>query len=303
MGGPEAHLRWLPDLIMARLRFAEDPYSRLAIWSRRLAFFSLAAVLLSIIIVRSGLLEIEPALVTFAGALVFAVLAILVGLASFIVIWRDGLRGLGFAVSGIAIGFVLLIYPSYLGSKAYRLPAISDITTDAIDPPRFEAIARLRSRAANPVQYAGLYAAELQADAYPEIEPLEVSVSVKVAYDTVLALVNRNRWLIIDARDPQGGRRDGRIEAVARTPIMGFRDDVVIRVRGTGEESRIDIRSASRYGRHDVGTNAKRITSFLELVEGTIDATIDKQEKLDRKAAQQKRPTAKGQKAQPAAKR
>lgn len=293
---------------MARLRFAEDPYSRLAIWARRLALFSLAAVLLSIIIVRSGLIEVEPGLVTFAGALVFAILAILTGLASFAVIWRDGLRGLGYAVSGIAIGAVLLLYPAYLGYKAYHLPAISDITTDAIDPPRFEAIARLRSRAANPVQYAGLYAAEQQHDAYPDIEPLEVSVTPKVAYDTALALVNRNRWLVIDARDPQGGRRDGRIEAVARTPIMGFRDDVVIRIRGTGEETRIDMRSASRYGRHDVGTNAKRITAFFEQIEETIDAAIDRQERQERRASQQKKQT-KGQPAkkqstgQPAAKR
>ncbi len=290
---------------MARLRFAEDPYSRLAIWARRLAFFSLAAALLSIVIVRSGLLEVEPALVTFAGALAFAVLAILTGLASFVVIWREGLRGLGYAVSGIAISLLLLSYPAYLGYKAYHLPAISDITTDAIDAPRFEAIARLRSRSANPVVYAGLYAAEQQHNAYPEIEPLQVSVPPKAAYDTALALVNRNRWLVIDARDPQGGRRDGRIEAVARTPIMGFRDDVVIRIRGTAEESRIDMRSASRYGRHDFGTNAKRIEGFLGLIEETVDASLDRQEKLERKALQQKRPAPKGApaKGQPAAKR
>lgn len=292
---------------MARLRFAEDPYSRLAIWARRLALFSLAAALLSIIIVRSGLVEVEPGLVTFAGALVFAILAILAGLASFVVIWRDGLRGLGYAVSGIAIGVLLLAYPTYLGITAYRLPVISDITTDAIEPPRFEAIARLRSRAANPVQYAGLYAAEQQHDAYPDVEPLEVSVSPKTAYDTALALVNRNRWLVIDSRDPQGGRRDGRIEAVARTPVMGFREDVVIRIRGTGEESRIDMRSASRYGRHDIGSNAARITGFFAQVEEALDAAIDRQERLARRASQQKKQTKSppGKKAadQPAARR
>lgn len=276
---------------MARLRFAEDPYSRLAVWARRLALFSLAAALLSIIIVRSGLVEVEPGLVTFAGALVFAILAILAGLASFVVIWRDGLRGLGYAVSGIAISALLLAYPTYLGVTAYRLPVISDITTDAIEPPRFEAIARLRSRAANPVQYAGLYAAEQQHDAYPDVEPLEVSVSPKTAYDTALALVNRNRWLVIDSRDPQGGRRDGRIEAVARTPVMGFREDVVIRIRGTGEESRIDMRSASRYGRHDIGSNAARITGFFAQVEEALDAAIDRQERLARRASQQKKQT------------
>ena len=53
------------------------------------------------------------------------------------------------AIAAFAIGVGILAYPSYLAGKAYRLPAISDITTDPIDPPRFEAIARLRSRRRN----------------------------------------------------------------------------------------------------------------------------------------------------------
>src|SRR5262245_15392568 len=109
---------------MPRLRFADDPTSRLAIWARRFAFFSLVATLLSIIVVRSGFLEIEPSLATFGGALVFAALAILLGLLAFITIWKDGLNGLGHALMAILIGAILLAYPSYLGLKAYRLPAI-----------------------------------------------------------------------------------------------------------------------------------------------------------------------------------
>ena len=65
---------------------------------------------------------------------------------------------------------------------------------------------------------------------------------------------------IVDARGSQNGSvRDGIIEAVARTPILGFRDDVVVRVRATTDGARIDVRSASRYGRHDFGTNAARV--------------------------------------------
>ncbi len=153
---------------MARLRFADDPISRLAIWARRFAFFSLVATLLSIIVVRSGFLEIEPSLATFGGALVFAALAILLGLAAFVTIWKDGLNGIGHALLAIFIGLVLLAYPAYLGVKAYKLPSISDVTTDPIDPPRFEAIARVRPRNANPIIYAGLYAAEQQRRAYPD---------------------------------------------------------------------------------------------------------------------------------------
>ena len=139
---------------MARRRISHEPTSRLAVWARRCAFFSLAATLLGIVIVRSGLLEILPALATLGGAMVFAVLAIVLALGAFIVIWKDGINGGGYAVAALAIGVVLIAYPAYLGIRAYRLPMINDVTTDAIDPPRFDVIARLRPRGT--VEYAGL---------------------------------------------------------------------------------------------------------------------------------------------------
>src|SRR4051794_16122461 len=97
MGRAQAHLRVRREWLMARRHVTVEPISRLAIWARRMALFSLAAALLSIIIVRSGLLEIRPALATFAGALACAVIAIVLALAAFVVIWKDGLRGLGYA--------------------------------------------------------------------------------------------------------------------------------------------------------------------------------------------------------------
>ena len=75
--------------------------------------------------------------------------------------------------------------------------------------------------------------------------------------------MTKRKWRVVDARAPLAGRRDGRIEAVARTAIMGFRDDVVIRIRPDPDGARIDIRSTSRYGRHDFGTNAARVRLAL----------------------------------------
>jgi uncharacterized protein (DUF1499 family) len=273
---------------MARRRLPDEPNSRLAIWSRRFALFAVAAALIAIIIVRAGLIEALPGMATFGGALAFAGLGILLALASFVTIWRQGLGGLGYAVTAIFVGAALLAYPAYLGYKAYTLPPIYDITTDVLDPPGFDAVRRLRSRATNPVQYACLYAAEQQRDSYPEITPLELSVAPKTAYEHALALVNKRRWLVLDAREPQTKRRDGRIEAVARTPIMGFREDLVIRIRGTEEESRVDMRSSSRYGFHDVGSNASRIRSFLDSLEEEIDASLEREER--RRPAPKKAP-------------
>src|SRR5260370_2557347 len=80
---------------MARHHLQSEPTSRLAIWARRMAAFAFVASFLAVIIVRSGLLEIRPALATFAGALAIAVVALVLALAAFVVIWMEGLAGIG----------------------------------------------------------------------------------------------------------------------------------------------------------------------------------------------------------------
>jgi uncharacterized protein (DUF1499 family) len=258
---------------MVRRRIAEQPTSRLAIWARRIALFSLAATLVAIVIVRSGALDIVPALSTLVGALVLAVVAILLAFGAGIAIWIEGIGGLREAVTALFIGLTLIAYPLYLGVKAYRLPAIYDVTTDPIDPPRFEAIARLRPRDANPVNYAGLYAAEQQRKAYSDIEPDLTNSSPQEAYDAVLKVITKRKWRIVDARPPQGpAPRDGLVEAIARTAILGFREDVVVRVRATPDGARIDVRSASRYGRHDLGGNAARVRALIDDVDDVLAA-------------------------------
>jgi uncharacterized protein (DUF1499 family) len=102
-----------------------------------------------------------------------------------------------------------------------------------------------------------------------------------------MAVITRRKWRVVVDRPPQPGRRDGQIEAVARTPIMGFRDDVSIRIRPDDDGSRIDVRSASRYGRHDFGGNASRIRSLLEDIEARAD-TEEKREQRQQQKQQQK---------------
>jgi hypothetical protein len=53
------------------------------------------------------------------------------------------------------------------------------------------------------------------------------------------------------------------IEALAPTPVFGFLDDVIVRLRVTSDGTQVDVRSASRIGEHDLGQNARRIKSFL----------------------------------------
>ncbi len=276
---------------MARRRIVDQQTSRLAIWARRTGFFALAVVLLAIVIARSGMLDVMPVLVTFGAGQVVAVAAIAVALAAFASIWRSGAAGLGHAVGGLLLGLALIAYPAYLGTKGYKLPPVADITTDPIDPPRFEAVARLRTRDSNPIVYAGLHAAEQQRAAYPDLEPLMLTVAPDAAFDAAMTVITKRKWRIVDARSPQGGRREGHIEAVARTPVMGFRDDVVVRIRAATGGARVDIRSASRYGRYDFGTNASRIRSLSEDIDDL--ASVEKPERKQPKPPP-KTPPAKG---------
>ncbi len=260
---------------MARRFYApyqSEPVSSLATWSRNLAIFSVVAVIVSTLIVRFGFLEVKPALATFFGALALAVLSILLGLAAFAAIWQNGSRGMGRVLLAFLINAIVLAYPAYLGLQYRNLPKIYDITTDPIDPPRFEALARLRSGdGTNSAVYAGLYSAEQQRLAYPDIETVELEVPPQRAYEVTLQLIAKRKWLVIDERSPQPPRRIGRIEAVARTPIMGFREDVAIRITPDGEESRVDIRSSSRYFESDLGSNAARVSKLIEDINAAVD--------------------------------
>jgi uncharacterized protein (DUF1499 family) len=253
--------------------YQTEPVSSLASWARNLAVFAVVAVVVSILIVRFGFLEPKPALATFFGGLAIAALSILFGLAGFAAIWQNGSRGMARILLAFLIDGAILAYPAYLALQYRKLPAIHDITTDPIDPPRFDALARLRTGdGANTAVYAGLYSAEQQRQFYPEIEPIELEIPVDRAYAIALQLVNKRKWLVIDERAPQPPRRIGRIEAVARTPIMGFREDISIRVVPDGDDSRVDIRSASRYFDSDLGSNAARVTKFIDDLNTAADA-------------------------------
>lgn len=253
--------------------YQSEPVSSLATWARNLAVFAVVAVVVSIIIVRFDFLEMKPALATFFGGLAISGLSILFGLAGFAAIWQNGSRGMARILLAFLIDGAILAYPAYQALLYRKLPHIHDITTDPIDPPRFEALSRLRTGdGTNTAVYAGLYSAEQQRQFYPDIEPIELEIPVDRAYAIARQLVIKRKWTVIDEREPQPPRRIGRIEAVARTPIMGFREDISIRVVPDGDDSRVDIRSASRYFESDLGSNAARVTKFIDDLNTAADA-------------------------------
>jgi uncharacterized protein (DUF1499 family) len=146
---------------------------------------------------------------------------------------------------------------------AQHLPRIHDITTDFAEPPQYSAVLPLRPEGSNSLEYAGAAVAALQAAAYPDIQPILSRFKPDRAYELARSLAHAYGWKIV-----REDREAGEIEAVDTTFWFGFKDDISIRIRPHPGGSRVDIRSVSRVGVSDVGTNARRIRRFTKDFQG-----------------------------------
>ncbi|HET6342969.1 MAG TPA: DUF1499 domain-containing protein [Gemmatimonadota bacterium] len=172
-------------------------------------------------------------------------------------------RGALLALLGIMIGLVTVYVPWQWRRTAERVPPIHDITTDLENPPPFDAILPLRAEAANPAEYGGDSIAQQQRQGYPELGPLVLDAPPAEVIGLALDTAREMGWEIVDSDGDEG-----RIEATDTTFWFGFKDDVVIRItEPPGGGTRVDVRSVSRVGQSDVGTNAARIREFLERLE------------------------------------
>jgi len=98
---------------------------------------------------------------------------------------------------------------------------------------------------------------------YPAVRPAEFDAEAQEVSNLIVAIVQRNGWRILERAAPRNPGGDETIEAVAYSLILGVPEDISIRVRKTRNSIRVDMRSASRYGSRDFGSNARRIVSFF----------------------------------------
>jgi hypothetical protein len=239
----------------------KERQAAIAVISLYAGIIAVGALVLSGLGVRWGLWDYRIGLTmlrwtAWSGLGVFVVSLI----ACFYVTTGTARRGLACAAVGGLCGILAFVMPASMLSKARSVPPIHDITTDTLNPPRFVDILPLRetAKAGNTIVYGGAKIAALQNKAYPDIGPLAVNIPARRAFDSALAAAADLGWQIV-ASIPG----EGRIEATDTTFWFGFKDDIVIRITAMDGRSRIDIRSVSRVGRSDVGTNAARIRRFI----------------------------------------
>ena len=159
-------------------------------------------------------------------------------------------RGVVVPIVAFVIGALAFGVPFKFQQTARSVPRINDITTDTDNPPKYMTTARA---------YPGAEFARQQRAAYPDIGPVMLPVPPRQAFDRAVKAAESMGWEVV-GRDAAAGT----LEAVDTTKWFGFKDDIAVRVTAADSGSRVDVRSKSRVGRNDIGTNARRIRAYTE---------------------------------------
>ncbi len=211
----------------------------------------------------AALLRLLPALVAFGLVTGGCALG---GLAALVLVWtqRSPLAAL--------IAVLLLAYPVVLAVQASRAARMHDVTTDLDDPPVFVLAAREVANQGRDLSYpeGPSDTSQQQRRFYPDLRPLRLEVPAARALELARRAARAQGWTLLGDE----GTGSASFEAVDRTRIFGFADDVVVRVRPQGDgESVIDVRSTSRDGTGDLGANAARIRAFLAALSALAEAS------------------------------
>lgn len=247
---------------MAAIAF-DDPVSRAAIWSRRLALFALPVLIVAGGVARWGRVDTLASLAAVGSGLLLSALAICLALIAFTVIWIGGYRGARRAFTGLLLGAAVLAYPAFIAASNYALPALSDVSTDVASPPVFRVAASERRADENPIDYPGQRIAIMQLAAYPDIGPIVLNLPLIEVQALALDVARNKGWRIVAGEEAAPENAEVQIEAVAKSLLLGLESDIAIRLRPQDRGTRVDMRAASRFGTADFGANAEYIRDYM----------------------------------------
>lgn len=244
--------------------------------SRIVAILGLTAFivpLIGLVGIRAGWWNYEIGFLLLALASLFGALTLVAGITGFVLVFirRKRLPASNRArihwmdVVGFFLGLMVFAFVSQLFLNALKHPLLYDISTDLEDLPNFSGtIVELRGGASNSLAFTE-QAKRLHRESHPDLDTLEIRDRSNIEiFKTALSIARDMQWEIVTENS-----EIGRFEAVDTTFWFRFKDDVVVRVReiSNGSGSLVDVRSTSRVGVSDVGTNAQRIRRFLEEIE------------------------------------
>ena len=197
-------------------------------------------------------------------------LAILFALVAMVVIWRNGYRGVGLALGGLALSGLLMVYPAYLAVQARTAPVLIDVSTDPADPPAFmvsdKALEARHGVTPGPPSAADRAA---QARLYPDLQSLSLDAEALDVDRTLHKIIKRHKWTIVDEVQPIRFAT-GHIDIVLKSAVMGFPVDLTVRIRGLGNRTQVDVRSVARAGWQErPGADAALVQTLVDEIDQT----------------------------------
>src|SRR5262245_23354062 len=204
-------------------------------------------------------LRIIPDLAGFGVYVLGGLAAIGIGIRTTVqaVRWRGFTRG---GLVALLAGVVFVV----IAARGVGSPRINDFTTDLDDPPTFRNATTLPGNAGRDLTYPAAFAA-VQRDCCPDLHPAPLRGGTAEAFARARRVAGA-----MPRTSTVSETATGTIEASAQSKLFGFVDDVVIRVRADGGGARrVDMRSKSRDGKGDLGTNAARIRRYIDALEAS----------------------------------
>jgi hypothetical protein len=260
-------------------RYEDRQFAPQASAARSVGFFSLVLFVLSTLVHRSGAIGTPEYLWVLAIVGSLAVLSLLLAILALRRVWVEDDAGAGVAVTGLLVASIVLAPFAFALHAAMTNPWLSDVATDTANPPALAAAIAGRDDTMARIAPIGPEQAALIRSAYPELVGRIYDLPPGDLVQAVLH-VAEERGFELTGRE-EGDATATTLEFLGYSTLARFPADISIRLRQEGQGTRVDMRSASRYGRHDLGDNARRISGFLDALDyevGVMQGVIVEEE-------------------------
>jgi uncharacterized protein (DUF1499 family) len=112
------------------------------------------------------------------------------------------------------------------------------------------------------------YAATSDETADQRLRPIHVAASpAELAAVVVRCTEDLPRWQLLERTDEQS---EVRLHFVRTTGLVGYKDDIQVRIEPVGEGSRLSAESQSRIGKGDLGQNPRNLRELLGKIRASL---------------------------------
>jgi len=239
--------------------------SKWAVWARRTGALALPLAAIPVLLHRAHAITSDNFITIEAIALGLAVLAVAMAIVAFVRLWFTGDQGWWKASLAFIFGVLCIAPAGYFAYEAIHQPSTPDVSTDFSTP--LELTSAVTAPPPTPAQIT-----RIETD-FPNARSRNYPIAAPAMFDAIDNLIDDRGWEIRSSRKPATQVDSGQINAVVTT-LLGFRQEVAIRVTGAPDGTTIAMRSASLTNFPDFGENGQRVEAFMLDLDNQVTAML-----------------------------